>query len=84
MSHFHDPYRPSARRSGDAPKAVAPEPVDEAKAVPAGTSREVLAWVDGDSEKARLALAAEESDASPRKGLVKELNELIAEDDATK
>ncbi len=54
---------------------------EEAKAneVPTGTVPEILEWVDGDKEKAERALKDEESNSKPRKGLVKELKEIIGD-----
>jgi hypothetical protein len=74
----HDPFAP------DYPEVVessATQPVDEpAKVeVPKGTSSEVLAWVAGDRERAQSALDAENATDKPRKGLVEELKELVAE-----
>lgn len=56
-----------------------PEQVDEG--VPSGTSKEVLAWVGDDKEKAKKALEAEESYDKPRSGLVKSLREVASEED---
>jgi len=44
--------------------------------VPEGTIAEVLAWVDEDAEKAKLALSAENQNAK-RKSLIKELKDII-------
>lgn len=49
-------------------------------AVPVGTTREMLAWVDGDVEKAKRALEVEEAKGDAGlKGLKRELQKLIAE-----
>jgi hypothetical protein len=81
MPAYHDPYRPTNLRDGDAPKAVEVTPEDEAKKVPSGTTKEILAWVDGDADRARQALEVEEAHDEPRKGVVKALNEIIAKED---
>jgi hypothetical protein len=82
----HNPYAPpdpvtvEARISGLASgsdQGVSPE--TEAVQVPKGTSAEVLAWVGLDSDRAQLALDAEQATAKPRKGLVEELEELLGE-----
>lgn len=84
MAHFHDPYRASSARGDDAPKAAAvAAPQNEEDKVPSGTTKEVLAWVNGDKDRARRALEAEQADSSPRKGVVNELNEILAEDEDT-
>lgn len=59
-------------------EAPEPEPVkNEEPEVKTGTTKEVLEWVGDDKERARLALEHEEKDSSPRKGLVRELNEIL-------
>lgn len=45
--------------------------------VPAGTTKEVLAWVGDDQDKARAALAAEQASDEPRTGLSRKLEELV-------
>lgn len=69
-------------------RQTAPEPttkpvVDPANpdAVPTGTAPEILTWVGDDKEKAQKALDVEKADEKPRKGLVSELEKLLAEDD---
>lgn len=58
--------------------------VVEETAAPARESvASVLAAVDGDPDRARDALAAEQAGDSPRKTLVAQLEKLIAEDAAT-
>ena len=47
--------------------------------VPQGTTKEVLEWVGDDKDRARAALAAEQASDEPRKGLSKDLEELIGE-----
>lgn len=49
--------------------------------VPSGSIKEVLDWVDGDKEKAQQALDAEKAGAE-RKTLVKELEELLDDDNS--
>lgn len=79
MSHFHDPFRPSSARPDgyQTPSAQSSESEDTSSNVPSGTTKEVLAWVDGDKERAQQALDVEESHDDPRKGLVKELNQVL-------
>lgn len=48
-----------------------------AEPVPDGSEREVLAWVDGDPERAAAALRAEEARETPRKGLLGKLQQLV-------
>lgn len=45
--------------------------------VPKGSSKEVLAWVGDDPERALLALEAEQAEDKPRKGLVSDLEDLV-------
>lgn len=78
---FHDPYRP-ASAIGDgasAPKAEVPE--DESTKVPTGTTKEILAWVGDDQERAEQALDAEEKHDTPRVGLVRELRKIAGADE---
>lgn len=79
MSYFHDPFRASSARpdGAQAPSAQNSEPEDTSSKVPSGTTKEVLAWVDGDQERAQQALDVEQSHSDPRKGLVKELNQVL-------
>lgn len=52
--------------------------VDDAEPeVPEGTVREVLDWVDGDSEKAQKALDVENAKENPRKSLVSQLEDIV-------
>lgn len=44
--------------------------------VPEGSEREVLAWVDGDADRAAAALGVEEARETPRKGLLGKLRQL--------
>lgn len=54
-------------------KAPEAPPVSE---VPAGSINEVLAWVDGDKDRAKIALKEEKAGAG-RKTLVKGLEEIL-------
>ncbi len=76
---FHDPFRPKSAQPADAQSSSATygEPEKPANDTPDGSTKEVLAWVDGDVEKAQLALDKENEHESPRKGLVRELNEIL-------
>lgn len=60
------------------PVEPATEPEQPADDVPTGTVAEVLAWVDGDPDKAQLALDAEHARALPRVTLVADLEKLLA------
>lgn len=74
MPTIYDPYR----AEGDDEAVAAPEPVEPpAPKAPTGTNKEILAWVGDDKERAELAHAAEESADRPRKGLLKELAEIL-------
>lgn len=44
--------------------------------VPQGTSKEVIDWVGDDKNRAEVALAEEKASGQPRKGLVRDLEEL--------
>lgn len=61
------------------PPSVEPEPVPDGDEVPDGSAKDVLAWVGDDQERALQALAAEEGKESPRKGLVANLEKLVAQ-----
>jgi len=50
-----------------------------AMAVPDGDADEIDEWVDGDPERAALAIAAESQRKQPRKRLINRLSKLIAE-----
>lgn len=73
----YDPFR------GSKPKKVEPEVEETAveeqdeNAVPSGTTKEVLAWVGEDKDRAQRALDKEKADKKPRTGLTKELEELL-------
>lgn len=77
MPFFHDPYRPKANQPLDVDGEAAQTDSKPADNVPSGTTKEVLAWVDGDRDKAQQALDKEQSNNEPRKGLVRELNEVL-------
>lgn len=59
--------------SGGTPGGGAPEGAQ----VPDGSEREVLAWVDGDQDRAAAALRVEEARETPRKGLLGKLQQLV-------
>jgi len=70
----------SATNPYAAPKKVAPVVEETAPAedtVPEGTIKTVLAWVDGDVDKATLAYEYEESSESPRTSLLTQLEDII-------
>ncbi|MFG3585131.1 hypothetical protein [Streptomyces sp. NPDC047990] len=46
-----------------------------------GTAKEVLAWVDGDQDRAQVALDAEQAKDSPRSTLVKTLQKIADGDE---
>jgi hypothetical protein len=92
VSKAVNPFGPLIKLPGsepvEAPQTPAPTapvvsdapPADDVVEVPKGTTAEVLEWVDGDKARAAAALAAEEESGQPRKGLVRELNELLEAD----
>lgn len=69
-----DPYAPPTPAEIAARPLPVPEPTGPV--VPRGTAREVLTWVDGDAEKAQMALEAELAEDPPRKSLVGELKKI--------
>jgi hypothetical protein len=79
----HDPYSPQDPYAVDASGAVVdsatetPAASDEVQ-VPKGTTSELLSWVGDDKERAQRALDAENATDKPRKGLVEELEEILA------
>lgn len=80
MSKFEfDPFRVAdSLPKEDAPAAPAfVEPVVEDNSVPSGSTKEVLAWVGNDLDKAKRALAVELEKTPPKKGLVDGLNKLL-------
>jgi len=74
---FLDPYAPKGSAKVVAP-AGANGPESHANGVPKGSTKEVIKWVGDDLEKAALALEAEKNDKKPRKGLIEELNDVLA------
>ena len=46
--------------------------------VPSGTVPEILTWVGDDKDRAQKALDAETENEKPRKGLVSQLNDILA------
>lgn len=79
MSFPHDPYAPQDPYAVDASGAVSHSASGDS--TPKGTSSEVLSWVNSDKVRAQQALDAETATAKPRKGLVEELEEILAESD---
>lgn len=78
------PAEGDAQGAGEPPpyQAPEPEPATEELEVKVGTSKEVLDWVnevDGDERtvRAQAALDAERASSEPRKGLSRELEELL-------
>lgn len=59
-----------------AKKAAAPKAEPKSSTPPDGTSQEILDWVDGDADRAALALEKEQSHKSPRASLVKSLEKI--------
>lgn len=70
----YNPYAPKKRQAKveEAPKVEAP--VYE---VPEGSITVVLKWVNGDSERAKAAYAAEVKDPKPRVSLLGQLEDLF-------
>lgn len=71
---------PVATPEAPATEQPTPEPTPEPEAeleVPQGTSKEVMEWVGDDKERAAAALAAEQASGEPRKGLTRDLEELL-------
>lgn len=68
---YDEGLNPYAAKSAVAPVEEAVDPV------PAGTAAEILAWVDGDSERAQRALEAENA-GHQRKTLTAKLEELTS------
>lgn len=66
-----------ARLAADGVTVSGPAPV-AAGSMPTKPG-ELLAWVDGDSDRARAALAAEQTRTRPRRGVVRSLESLIQE-----
>lgn len=49
--------------------------------VPSGNIKKVLAWVDGDADRARAALEVENQDDTPRSTLISELEDIIEDEE---
>lgn len=78
MAFFHDPYRAHSARPGNGNKTPLPEPVKEPEVVvPTGSTKEIMDWVDGDAERAKLALDVENASDDPRGSLVSKLKKVI-------
>ena len=88
MADYSDPFAPAAWRDDDGTLHLITGDVDDAAAVdalnpPAGTVAEILAWVDDDPGRARLAYQAEhETHSTPRVTLLDALELVIDSDDA--
>lgn len=67
MAYDHNPYGGHEAVVEQVPPAKGPDEV------PDGSTKEILAWVDGDADRAALALEAERSRDEPRKSLVEKL-----------
>lgn len=68
--------RPPIRVEATVGKPVDPTPAAAPAEVPAGTATEVLTWVNGDVDKAKLALEAEKQRQAPRAGLTAQLEKI--------
>jgi len=77
MIEFIDPYAPKdVVKAASTEGTVLNDSLDlTTSSVPKGTTREILAWVGDDKERAVQALDTEALDNTPRKGLVRELFE---------
>jgi hypothetical protein len=67
---------PATSVSEDVPEA--PAAASDASTFTDGTSSEVLSWVDGDKDRARVALSHETSKSTPRKTLVAQLEKVLS------
>jgi len=87
----YDPYSPSsaAPRPGAAPTPAPAELLEESQefeqpqepgdeSVPEGSSAHVLEWVGADKDRAQRALDAEEASGRARRGLVHDLQKILA------
>lgn len=74
-----NPYKARVRRTTPAPAETTPAPAETT--VPVGTVGELLEWVGDDKDRARRALAQENSEDKPRKSLAAQLQEVIDERD---
>lgn len=57
-----------------------PAPKPESNEVPTGTSAEIAEWAGDDKDRAQRALDTENENPQPRKGLVKQLEAVLADD----
>ncbi len=74
MLEFIDPFAPKGEAEQDEqPKGKSSTHADNG--VPKGTIKEVLAWVGDDTERAHQAFDAEYLDDTPRKGLIRQIEE---------
>lgn len=69
--------QPAVIEADTTPKPAKEKKVEAVSEVPTGSVKEVLAWVDADADKAKKALDAENASDSPRKTLVKDLEEIV-------
>lgn len=68
--------KPEQEAPVETPVEASAEPTVETQEVPEGTIKTVLQWVDGDKDRAQIALDAEKA-GQDRTTLVKELEEII-------
>jgi hypothetical protein len=79
-SDFKQGSAPKKTKKAATKKVSAPEPAEvESDSVPEGTTKEILAWVGDDKERAASALDAEKANEKPRKSVVEPLEEMLAE-----
>lgn len=68
-------------QSEPGPEISKPEPEPEPEAgsdgVPDGTTNEVIVWVDGNKDRAAVALEAERERSKPRVALIKQLERIM-------
>ncbi len=67
---------PDATPAGSADTQTRPESTLTVE-LPQGTTKELVAWVDGDLVRAQAIIDAELATDQPRKGLLSELQELV-------
>ena len=89
MTIKQDPFRPLVKgkpftweEPDVEPQTPEPEQVaiviaEVTEELPVGTTKELLAWVGADKDRAQKVLDLEKADAKPRAGLVKALNEIL-------
>lgn len=68
-----------ASKVGDDGRSRTPNPTETADTPPDGTVDEVLAWVDGDPDRAAAALEAERQRSRPRKSIIEVCEQLTAD-----